>query len=97
MIDSDSESPPKRRRTELRDMSPLPDDIDFRELPKRCVERPCPLVCINQDIVRAAFANADQIDAIRPIYEDREFEELAQKNSNVLSYRRSMSVGPRLA
>ena len=33
-----------------------------------------------------------QINAIKPIYEDREFEEAHQKNSNVLSYRRSMSV-----
>jgi DNA polymerase mu len=37
---------------------------------------------------------ADEIDAIKPIFEDREFEELAQKNSNILSYRRSMSVSP---
>ena len=33
-----------------------------------------------------------QINTIKPIYEDREFEENQQKNSNVLSYRRSMSV-----
>lgn len=33
-----------------------------------------------------------QIDAIKPIYLEREFEASEQKNSNVLSYRRSMSV-----
>lgn len=33
-----------------------------------------------------------QIDAIKPIYEARLFEERGQMNSNVLSYRRSMSV-----
>lgn len=35
-----------------------------------------------------------QLDAIKPIYEGREFEETQQKNSNILSYRRSMSVRP---
>jgi DNA polymerase mu len=63
-------------------MELYPEDVTLADIPKRCVERPSPLVCVNQDIV----------DAIKPIYEDREFEELAQKNSNVLSYRRSMSV-----
>ena len=33
-----------------------------------------------------------QVNAIKPIYDEREFEEQQQKNSNVLSYRRSMSV-----
>ena len=33
-----------------------------------------------------------QVDAIKPIYDEREYEENQQKNSNVLSYRRSMSV-----
>lgn len=33
-----------------------------------------------------------EIDAIKPIYMEREFEEPGQSNSNVLSYRRSMSV-----
>lgn len=33
-----------------------------------------------------------QIEAIRPIYLMREFDDPDQKNSNVLSYKRSMSV-----
>jgi DNA polymerase mu len=70
------------RAGNLPDIQLYPEDVQLDEIPKRCVERPSPLVCVNQDIV----------DAIKPIYEDREFEELAQKNSNVLSYRRSMSV-----
>ena len=111
--DSDSEShrPQKRRRTasdgpearfrkgrfafgaegpragDLTDIQLYPEDVQLDDIPKRCVERPSPLVCVNQDIV----------DAIKPIYEDREFEELAQKNSNVLSYRRSMSVSALLS
>lgn len=35
----------------------------------------------------------EQIDAIKPIFEEREYDEPDQLNSNVLSYRRSMSVG----
>jgi len=67
---------------ELPDMEPFPEDVQFEDIPKLCVLRPSPLICVNQDI----------IEAIRPIYEDREFEESHQKNSNILSYRRSMSV-----
>ena len=100
--DNEAGRPRKRRRTsrpslgedtfalgvegspagDLPDLEPFPGDVKLSDIPKRCVERASPLVCVNQDI----------IDAIKPIYEDREFEELAQKNSNILSYRRSMSV-----
>lgn len=33
-----------------------------------------------------------QINAIKPIYQEREFDEGQQLNSNVLSYRRSMAI-----
>jgi hypothetical protein len=33
-----------------------------------------------------------QIDAIKPIYQMREYDDPDQRNSNVLSYKRSMSV-----
>ncbi|ORX35733.1 putative beta DNA polymerase [Kockovaella imperatae] len=72
--DKGSDDPP--------DLTPLPEDVDFRTIPKYCVQRACPLLCINQDIV----------DAIKPIFQDREMEETQQKNSNVLSYRRSISM-----
>ncbi|ORY32892.1 putative beta DNA polymerase [Naematelia encephala] len=96
----DEDSPPevdggsgiKRRRVDeiegikmidyLPDMEPFQEDIKLKDIPKWCVERPSPLICINQDI----------INAIKPIYEYREYEELKQKNSNILSYRRSMSM-----
>ncbi|WVQ81739.1 hypothetical protein IAT38_003864 [Cryptococcus sp. DSM 104549] len=67
---------------ELEDMAVYDEDIAFEDIPSNCVLRPCPLTCINQDI----------IDAIKPIFEEREFEEGQQKNSNVLSYRKSLSV-----
>lgn len=44
----------------------------------------------------AATDRVYQIDAIKPIYESRLFEERGQMNSNVLSYRRSMSVSHHL-
>ncbi|WRT66545.1 uncharacterized protein IL334_003504 [Kwoniella shivajii] len=64
------------------DMQPLHDDVKFEDIPALCVHRASPLVCVNQDL----------INAIRPIIEEREFEETQQKNSNVLSYRRSLSM-----
>nr|KIR46295.1 DNA polymerase mu subunit [Cryptococcus bacillisporus CA1280] len=64
------------------DMTPLKEDVRLEDIPSSCAQRPCPLVCINQDIV----------NAIKPIFEEREFEEAQQKNSNVLSYRRSLSM-----
>ncbi|OWT40517.1 DNA polymerase mu subunit [Cryptococcus neoformans Bt1] len=64
------------------DMTPLEEDVPLEDIPASCAQRPCPLVCINQDIV----------NAIKPIFEEREFEEAQQKNSNVLSYRRSLSM-----
>ncbi|WVQ86482.1 hypothetical protein IAS59_000195 [Cryptococcus gattii] len=64
------------------DMTPLKEDVRLEDIPSSCAQRPCPLVCINQDVV----------NAIKPIFEEREFEEAQQKNSNVLSYRRSLSV-----
>ena len=35
----------------LPDISLLPEDIPFEDIPRLCVERACPLVCVNQDIV----------------------------------------------
>ncbi|OCF32950.1 DNA polymerase mu subunit [Kwoniella heveanensis BCC8398] len=64
------------------DLEVFDEDVRFEDIPALCVHRASPLICVNQDI----------IDAIRPIIEEREFEEAQQKNSNVLSYRRSLSV-----
>ncbi|KIR53976.1 DNA polymerase mu subunit [Cryptococcus gattii Ru294] len=64
------------------DMTPLKEDVRLEDIPSSCAQRPCPLVCINQDVV----------NAVKPIFEEREFEEAQQKNSNVLSYRRSLSM-----
>lgn len=57
------ESPPKRRKVDaLPDLELLPADVPFADLPKRCVERPCPLICVNQDIVSrfSSFPLTDQ-------------------------------------
>ncbi|GMK55276.1 hypothetical protein CspeluHIS016_0203320 [Cutaneotrichosporon spelunceum] len=64
------------------DVAPYPPDIRFRTIPRMAVQRPSPLTCPNQDI----------IDAIKPIYLEREYDELAQLNTNVLSYRRSIAI-----
>nr|XP_019011154.1 DNA polymerase mu subunit [Kwoniella pini CBS 10737]OCF49935.1 DNA polymerase mu subunit [Kwoniella pini CBS 10737] len=69
-------------KVKVEDMTLLPDDIKLVDIPALCIHRGSPLICVNQDM----------IDAIRPILEEREFEEAQQKNSNVLSYRRSLSV-----
>ncbi|WOO81108.1 DNA-directed DNA/RNA polymerase mu [Vanrija pseudolonga] len=63
------------------DVAPYSAAMPFKDIPKLACERPCPLTCPNQDI----------IDAIKPIFEEREYDEPDQLNSNVLSYRRSMS------
>lgn len=75
------------------------EDMPLEDIPSLCIERHSPLVCANQDIVSCSAAllcpcswRCVQIDAIKPIYQMREFEDPDQKNSNVLSYRRSMSV-----
>nr|XP_019003143.1 DNA polymerase mu subunit [Kwoniella mangroviensis CBS 8507]OCF66604.1 DNA polymerase mu subunit [Kwoniella mangroviensis CBS 8507] len=95
-IDDDEDIKPasKRRRlspdvdvkpkpeVDLVDMTLFEEDVRFEDIPSLCVHRGSPLKCVNQDIV----------DAIHPIIEEREFEEAQQKNSNVLSYRRSLSV-----
>ncbi|WVF71352.1 hypothetical protein IAT40_006156 [Kwoniella sp. CBS 6097] len=70
------------RRGGLGDLEVFDDFVRLEDIPPLCVHRASPLICINQDI----------IDAIRPIIEEREFEEAQQKNSNVLSYRRSLSI-----
>jgi hypothetical protein len=64
--DSDDGSPYSKRRRKngnekgmvgrrmieyLPDMVPLSEDIKLEDMPRLCVERACPLVCINQDIV----------------------------------------------
>ncbi|WVQ73950.1 hypothetical protein IAR50_003531 [Cryptococcus sp. DSM 104548] len=64
------------------DMMLFGPHVRLEDIPASCVLRGSPLICVNQDIV----------DAIRPIFQEREFEELQQKNSNVLSYRRSLSI-----
>lgn len=66
----------------LPDVEPYPADIDLSTIPRMAVLRPSPLECVNQDI----------IDAIKPIYLEREFDESTQINTNVLSYRRSMAI-----
>ncbi|GHJ85213.1 hypothetical protein NliqN6_1615 [Naganishia liquefaciens] len=65
-----------------RDLAPFPVGIELRDIPNRAVQRCSPLKCVNQDI----------IDAIKPIYQMREYDDPDQRNSNVLSYRRSMSI-----
>ncbi|KAK8864578.1 hypothetical protein IAR55_001828 [Kwoniella newhampshirensis] len=64
------------------DMTLFDEDVRFEDIPALCCLRGSPLVCVNQDIVTA----------IKPIFQEREYEEAQQKNSNVLSYRRSLSV-----
>nr|XP_018262951.1 DNA polymerase mu subunit [Kwoniella dejecticola CBS 10117]OBR85109.1 DNA polymerase mu subunit [Kwoniella dejecticola CBS 10117] len=87
--DEDLRPMPKKRRISIgregnvsEDISLLSEDTKLEDYPALCVHRGSPLICVNQDM----------IDAIRPILEEREFEEAQQKNSNVLSYRRSLSV-----
>ena len=52
------EPPSKRRRVDdgkqpgdMPDMELLPEDVDLTTLPRWCVQRPCPLICVNQDVV----------------------------------------------
>ncbi|WWC89146.1 uncharacterized protein L201_004064 [Kwoniella dendrophila CBS 6074] len=66
----------------MSDMTLVSEDTKFEDIPALCIHRGSPLKCVNQNM----------LDAIRPIFEEREFEENQQKNSNVLSYRRSLSV-----
>jgi hypothetical protein len=61
MIDSEEEATPRKRRKgspnwegekgELPDVELYPDDVNFHEIPKLCVLRGSPVVCVNQDIV----------------------------------------------
>jgi hypothetical protein len=64
------------------------EDIELESVPRYCVERPSPLVCANQDLVGAVSHDSSpvvravlddgadkEIDAIKPIYEARLFEE----------------------
>ena len=37
----------------LPDMQPFPMDVRLEDIPRLCVERASPLVCVNQDIVRS--------------------------------------------
>ncbi|KLT45462.1 Nucleotidyltransferase [Cutaneotrichosporon oleaginosum] len=64
------------------DVTLYPEDIRLRDIPRLAIERPSPLKCPNQDI----------LEAIKSIYLEREYGELAQLNTNVLSYRRSMAI-----
>ncbi|KAL1411483.1 hypothetical protein Q8F55_002444 [Vanrija albida] len=75
------------------DVAPYTPAMPFKDIPRLACERPCPLTCPNQDIVGRVRGWADEmIDAIKPIFEEREYDEPDQLNSNVLSYRRSMSI-----
>lgn len=40
------------------DMTPLEEDVPLEDIPASCAQRPCPLVCINQDIVCPGQASA---------------------------------------
>ncbi|RXK37721.1 hypothetical protein M231_04970 [Tremella mesenterica] len=64
------------------DIEMYSEDVKLEDIPRLCILRPCPLTCVNQDI----------IDAIKPILLYREYEDRDQVNSNVLSYRRSLSM-----
>jgi DNA polymerase mu len=45
--------PAKRRKMDggLPDMKPYDVDVELEDIPRYCVERPSPLVCVNQDLV----------------------------------------------
>ena len=53
-----SDRPAKRRRThvtvQLPDLEPFEEDVELEGIPRFCVERASPLVCINQDLVSSA-------------------------------------------
>lgn len=53
--DEEDGRPAKRRRTHgdhrLPDMKPFEEDIELEDIPRYCVERPSPLICVNQDLV----------------------------------------------
>ena len=52
--DSEEESPIAKRSKlggELEDLTPLLEDVRLEDIPRLCVERASPLVCVNQDIV----------------------------------------------
>jgi hypothetical protein len=55
---SDEDTPRKRRRIDQGDS--LPDlemwgDIELEDVPRLCIERPSPLVCVNQDLASRLF------------------------------------------
>lgn len=64
------------------DVQTLADGVRLEDIPSLAIMRRSPLSCVNQDI----------IDAIKPIMLMREYENPDQKNANVLSYRRSLSM-----
>ena len=56
--DEDTDTPRKRRRIDQGDT--LPDlemwgDIELEDVPRLCIERPSPLVCVNQDLASLLF------------------------------------------
>ena len=50
--------PAKRRKTDraghLPDMEPFEEDVQLEDIPRYCVERASPLVCVNQDLVSSS-------------------------------------------
>jgi DNA polymerase mu len=55
---SDEDTPRKRRRIDQGDT--LPDlemwgDIELEDVPRLCIERPSPLVCVNQGLASLLF------------------------------------------
>ena len=57
-----SDRPAKRRRTDHRaghlpDMEPFEEDVQLEDIPRYCVERASPLVCVNQDLVSLTAIN----------------------------------------
>lgn len=54
--DDDGETPRKRRKIDqgndiLPDLTTWNEDIELEDVPRLCIERPSPLVCVNQDLV----------------------------------------------
>jgi len=55
--EEDIDTPRKRRRIEqgleksLPDLEMWDEDIELEDVPRLCIERPSPLVCVNQDLV----------------------------------------------
>jgi DNA polymerase mu len=53
--ESEEDTPRKRRKIDQGDSIPdlemWDEDIELEDVPRLCVERPSPLICVNQDLV----------------------------------------------